>query len=218
MIRLITILNRVVFCKQLILLANSLLLLIVCSFNAHAHEGHDEAEHAPKKGQAAYTTSIKRNIDAPDVAMMTQAKVATSLKQELQAAQPQVVNFVFTTCSTICSTQTATLASFQKKLNTAKLGAKFMSFTIDPDNDTPEQLAKFAQQFGIGDKSNWQFFTGKFDDMLKPQQAFEVYRGSKASHPPVVVMRKSAASPWVRVEGFPSVDDLLRVYRSLPQS
>jgi protein SCO1 len=215
MIFITTILSRVAAVKAHILCAITIGVVGVYATNAYAHEGHD---HEPKKGEPAYTTRIQRDIAPPDIALLTQGKQATRMAQELQAAQPQVLNFVFTTCSTICSTQTATLASFQKKLNTAKLNAKFMSFTIDPDNDTPEQLAKFAQQFGIGDSPQWRFFTGRFDDMVKPQQAFNVYRGSKASHPPVVLLRKGAASPWVRVEGFPSADDLLRVYRSLPQT
>ncbi len=188
------------------MLAYAVILLTVYAFNATAH-----AQHA-----ATFTTAIKRDISAPDVPLITSAKQSTSLKRELEAPQPQVVNFVFTTCSTICSTQTATLASLQKKLTSAKLPAKFMSFTIDPDNDTPEQLVKFSKQFGITD--NWSFFTGRYDDMLKPQQAFDVYRGAKVNHPPVIVMRRSASSPWVRIEGFPSADELLQVYRSLPVS
>jgi protein SCO1 len=215
MIRMPTILSRVMAVKVHIICATAMYIVGVYASNAYAHDGHD---HEPKKNEPAFTTSIKRDITAPDIALITQGKQATRLAQEFQVMQPQVVNFVFTTCSTICSTQTATLASFQKKLSAAKQSVKFMSFTIDPDNDTPEQLSKFAQQFGINDSPNWRFFTGRFDDMIKPQQAFNVYRGSKASHPPVVMLRKNEKSPWVRVEGFPSADDLLRVYRSLPQT
>jgi protein SCO1 len=167
---------------------------------------------------ATFTTAVRRDIKPADIPLVTSNKQSTQLKRELEAPQPQVVNFVFTTCSTICSTQTATLAVFHKKLAAQKSAAKFMSFTIDPDNDTPEQLTKFAQQFGIAKEGDWRFYTGRYDDMLKPQQAFDVYRGAKVNHPPVILMRKSASSPWVRVEGFPTPDELLQVYRSLPLS
>ena len=75
------------------------------------------------------------------------------------------------------------------------------SITIDPDNDTPEQLRRFAGGFRTG--PGWQFYTGRFDDLLRVQKHFDVYRGSKASHPPVLLMRRSARAPWLRVEGFP---------------
>lgn len=176
------------------------------------------AQAAQSHSGVNFITTIKRDIKAPDIRLVTQSKQTTTLPKELEATQPQVVNFVFTTCSTICSTQTATLAAFQKKLALQKQTPKFMSFTIDPDNDTPEQLAKFALQFGIKSDGNWRFYTGRFDDMLKPQQAFEVYRGTKMNHPPVIMLRKSATSPWVRVEGFPSPDELLQIYRTLPQA
>lgn len=187
---------------------SSIVLLTVCTFFVSTPA---YAQHA-----ATFTSTIRRDIKPADVPLQTSTKQATSLKHELEAAEPQVVNFVFTTCSTICSTQTATLAVLQKKLQSAKQPAKFMSFTIDPDNDTPDQLAKFSKQFGI--TQGWSFFTGRYDDMIKPQQAFDVYRGAKVNHPPVVLLRKSATSPWVRIEGFPTPDELMQVYRTLPIS
>jgi protein SCO1 len=206
MMKISNILHWIYSCSRHITLESNVVLVAVCALTAPAY-----AQHA-----ATFTTSVRRDITAPDVPLITSAKQSTTLKRELEAAQPQVVNFVFTTCSTICSTQTATLAVLQKKLIATKLPAKFMSFTIDPDNDTPEQLVKFSKQFGITE--SWSFFTGRYDDMIKPQKAFDVYRGAKVNHPPVVLLRKSATSPWVRIEGFPTPDELLQVYRTLPVS
>lgn len=205
------ILHKIYIWLRAVLLATGFILFGVSFLSAitpaHAQQG------------ATFTTQVRRDIKAPDVPLTTQHKLATTMKQEMEtkATEPQVVNFVFTTCSTICSTQTASLAVLQKKLIAAKEPAKFMSFTIDPDNDTPDQLLKFAKQFDIAQDS-WRFYTGKYNDMLKPQQAFDVYRGAKVNHPPVVLMRKNAQSPWVRVEGFPTPDELHKLYRSLPQS
>mgnify|MGYP003350032610 CR=1 FL=1 len=41
------------------------------------------------------------------------------------------------------------------------------------------------------------------------QRAFDVYRGNKMNHAPAILVRSSAEAPWVRFDGFASVDQLL---------
>ena len=91
---------------------------------------------------------------------------------------------------------------------------ELVSVTIDPDNDTPEQLQRFSKPFQI--RPGWQFFTGRFDDLLRVQRHFDVYRGSKVAHPPVVLLRKNARSAWMRVEGVASAADLMLALHTLP--
>lgn len=163
-----------------------------------------------------FSVQTRRDVRPPDIALLSMSRRASTLRKELDAGEPVIVNFVFTTCSTICSAQTATLAALQRQLRTGSRPARFLTFTIDPDNDTPEQLARFARQFEVS--AGWDFFTGAFDDLVRQQEAFDVYRGAKAGHPPVVLMRRTRTSPWVRVEGHPSPQELLRVYEQLPLS
>lgn len=143
----------------------------------------------------------------PDIALVTMQKRTTTLARELETEQPLWLNFVFTTCSTTCSMQTAVLAALQARLQREQRAAKFLSLTIDPEGDTPEQLAAFAARFGV-QAASWQFCTGRFEDLLLPQRAFDVYRGSKAAHPPVVLLRAARGEPWWRVTGFPTPEDL----------
>ena len=137
-----------------------------------------------------------------------------TLDGELASELPLVLNFVFTTCSSSCSVQTAMLAETQRGFVARGHKLRLASITIDPDNDTPEQLRLFASQFRIGE--GWQFYTGRFDDLLRVQKHFDVYRGSKASHPPVLLLRRHARAPWVRVEGFPAPAELAALIESLP--
>ncbi|MBL8288681.1 MAG: SCO family protein [Rubrivivax sp.] len=143
----------------------------------------------------------------PDIALVTMHKRPTTLARELDTEQPLWLNFVFTTCSTTCSMQTAVLAALQARLHREQRAARFLSLTIDPEGDTPEQLSAFATRFGV-QAASWQFCTGRFEDLLVPQRAFDVYRGSKASHPPVVLLRPARSAPWWRVTGFPTPEDL----------
>ena len=150
----------------------------------------------------------------PSVVLQTMAGEARTLDRELAADVPLVLNFVFTTCSTTCSLQTAVLAQLQRDWQRQGRALRLASITIDPDNDTPEQLRRFASGFRTG--PGWQFYTGRFDDLLRVQRHFDVYRGSKASHPPVILLRRSARAPWVRVEGFPQAAELSTLIETLP--
>ncbi len=150
----------------------------------------------------------------PAVALQTMAGESRMLDRELAADVPLVLNFVFTTCSTSCSLQTAVLAQLQRDWLARGRALRLASITIDPDNDTPEQLRRFAAGFRTG--PGWQFYTGRFDDLLRVQKHFDVYRGSKASHPPVLLLRRNARAPWVRVEGFPQAAELAALIESLP--
>ncbi len=66
-----------------------------------------------------------------------------------------VANFVFTRCPTICPTFTAKMASIQKK---APKLLHLVSFTVDPEFDTPARLAEYATKFQASPR--WAFLTG----------------------------------------------------------
>lgn len=147
----------------------------------------------------------------PAVPLLTMRREPRRLDRELDNRVPLVLNFVFTTCSSSCSVQTALLAELQRR---QRGPLQLASITIDPDNDTPEQLQRFSRSFGIG--AGWQFYTGGFDDLVRVQRHFDVYRGSKASHPPVLLLRREARAPWLRVEGFPALPELAALVDALP--
>ncbi|MBS1152783.1 MAG: Cytochrome oxidase biosis protein Sco1/SenC/PrrC, putative copper metallochaperone [Myxococcaceae bacterium] len=67
-----------------------------------------------------------------------------------------VANFVFTRCPTICPTFTAKMASIQQKTPDE---VRLVSFTVDPEFDTPEKLAEYATKFHA--TGRWTFLTGE---------------------------------------------------------
>ncbi len=150
----------------------------------------------------------------PSVPLTTMGGESRSLERELANEAPLVLNFVFTTCSTSCSLQTAVLAQLQRDFLARGRRLQLASITIDPENDTPDQLRRFAANFHVA--PGWQFYTGRFDDLLRVQRHFDVYRGSKASHPPVLLLRRHARAPWMRVEGFPQAAELAALIDALP--
>jgi len=82
-----------------------------------------------------------------------------------------VVDFFFTSCSTICPIMTSEMVKTQNRLKTDNLmgPVKFLSVSIDPDDDTPEVLQNYASEKGA-DAKNWRFATRDLeyiDDLSK---------------------------------------------------
>jgi protein SCO1 len=156
-----------------------------------------------------YTQRLQEVSPVPSMRLVTREGRAQGLSSELDSGDVVVLNFFFTSCSSFCSTQTATLAELQKRLAQRQKKVRFVSLSIDPDSDTPEVIRKFVSPFGIA--PGWQFYTGRFDDLLALQKHFDVYRGSKAAHAPVVLIRSAPGAKWLRIEGYPDVAVLERL-------
>jgi protein SCO1/2 len=177
---------------------------------ASAHGGRHEPEPSgPRLSVKTVTLGAP-----PDIAVVSMRGRSGQLAGALDVPTTTILNFVFTTCSTTCSMQTAVLAEVQRRAAAKGQPLSLVSLTIDPDNDTPERMLKFASSFGV--LPGWQFLTGRFDDLVRVQRHFDVYRGSKVAHPPVLMMRRSARAPWVRAEGYPTPDDVSALIQRLP--
>lgn len=71
-----------------------------------------------------------------------------------------VADFVFTNCTTVCPPMSANMSQLQDDVKKAGLEeVHFVSFSIDPEIDTPEVLKKYGEAFGA-DFSTWHFLTG----------------------------------------------------------
>lgn len=76
-----------------------------------------------------------------------------------------IANFIFTRCPDICPLFTERMAKVGEQLK--DLGnVRLVSFTVDPDYDTPARLSAYAQAHHA-QSSRWTFITGKTDDIQK---------------------------------------------------
>lgn len=73
--------------------------------------------------------------------------------------QVWVGNFIFTTCPSICPGLTRAMRSLQERYQAARLPVRLVSFSVDPENDTPAVLRAYAKRHGA-DLSSWTFVTG----------------------------------------------------------
>jgi|SRR5690625_1294983 len=66
---------------------------------------------------------------------------------------------MYTNCRTICPRTTAHMVDFQKTLSDDGFNPQIVSFSVDPDYDTPEVLKEYASEYDA-DLDTWSFLTG----------------------------------------------------------
>jgi len=150
---------------------------------------------------------------APDVQVLDQHGERQQFQDLMKSDNPLVLNFIFTSCTTICPVLSATFSQAQDDLQGQPLPPTMVSISVDPDYDTPERLHSYAESFRAG--PNWMFLTGGKNEMLAIQKSFDAYRGDKLNHLPLTFLRASSDSHWVRLEGFTSAGQLLEEYEEL---
>jgi protein SCO1/2 len=70
-----------------------------------------------------------------------------------------LAGFVFTRCTGPCPELTLRMRSIQQGLADRGLSARLVTFTLDPEHDTPAVLAAYARRFHA-DPDRWWFLTG----------------------------------------------------------
>lgn len=70
-----------------------------------------------------------------------------------------IASFVFTRCPTICPTLSTKMARLQTQFRGREADLGLISFSVDPENDTPEVLREYAARFEA-DPVMWTWVTG----------------------------------------------------------
>lgn len=163
-------------------------------------------------------TSVTGNSDSsgvldttriPDTIVYDQDGRRLHFYNDLVKGKVVAINFIFTTCTTICPPLTATFRKVQQEL-TAKAGQNvaLISISVDPVTDVPERLKAFASKFNAG--PGWTFITGgkpEIDQLLK---ALGAAAGGKTDHTPMVLVGNEAAGYWTRTNGLAAPSTLVK--------
>ncbi len=101
---------------------------------------------------------LEKLAKAPDFDLL--AHDGTKLTSSDLTGKIWVVNFIFTRCQGPCPLITSRMAELQQQIARSKVkDIQLISITVDPDYDTKEVLANYAEQIGA-DPSLWKFLTG----------------------------------------------------------
>jgi len=180
--------------------------------NDSQKEEDPHAHHRHMMDQKGYKRST-HDYDMPQLTLVDMDNNKVSLNEVLATDEPVMLNFIFTTCTTICPVLSATFTQVQRELGDEAKQVKMISITIDPEYDTPQRLRDYAKRFNAGPQ--WEFYTGSNADIIAVQRAFDAYRGSKTNHEPLTFLRTAEDPEWVRVNGLASAADVVKEYRQL---
>ncbi len=111
----------------------------------------------------------------PDVTLVRDDGKPVNLPAELDDGRPLVVNFIYTSCTTICPMNSQVFEQFQGDLGAERKSVHLVSISIDPEQDTPAHLRKYAAQFHA--QHGWDHYTGKLADIVAVQTGFRRVSG-----------------------------------------
>lgn len=180
-----------------------------------AEHVHDHSNHAHPAKDAPVKRSMLDVKIAP-TPMIRQDGTSTTLLKELDGAKPTIVALIYTSCTTVCPVTSQILSKTQDLLGKELSNARILSISIDPEYDTPERLLDYGKKFDA--KPQWQHYTGSQANSVAIQKAFSAFRGDKMNHIPLIFIHGGGKKPWVRLEGFPSAEQVVKEFREQTRS
>ncbi len=139
-----------------------LLVLIMVSIIGAGWWRPDRDEHGAGDPATAAPVGSEVLFEVPEFALIDQNNQPATDKT--LRGKPWVAAFIFTNCAGPCPMMSTNMAKLQRRVPDANL--RLVSFTVDPQRDTPEVLKRYAHSLGA-DEARWSFFTGSPDAMQR---------------------------------------------------
>ncbi len=176
--------------------------------NAWANDPDPHAHHRKMLEEQNQSVGNFADIALPDAVLLTQDGVQVNLKNDVVGDRIVVIDFVYTTCTTVCPVLSATFRQVQKKLGD-RLGREvvMVSISVDPNRDTPARLKKYAERLGAGD--SWLWLTGQQQAVTEVLEEFGAYTPNFADHPSMVLVGDGKSGQWARFIGFPAAAQII---------
>jgi cytochrome oxidase Cu insertion factor (SCO1/SenC/PrrC family) len=141
--------------------------------------------------------------DAPEFGLLDQnGKTVTT--SDLRG-RSWIAAFIFTRCAGPCPMMSEKMKELQATIRSPNV--KLVSFTVDPERDTPEVLKEYAKDLGA-DESRWLFLTGSTSQIFDVAAGMKVAATQATEDQPILHdTRFLLIDPAGRVRGVYSYDD-----------
>lgn len=128
-------------------------------------------------------------VSVPDFNLTNQQGESLGLSD--MAGKIWVADFIFTSCPTICPAMAQEMARLQSEFVADPV--YFVSFSVDPERDTVDVLARYATAYGADDR-RWHFLTGDKANIYQlAEKGFSLaagHKGSEILHSPRFILVK----------------------------
>ncbi len=196
--------RRSLFLRTAFVLAGTVLFFALHSAAAVASE-------VATKAAAAEPLAISA---IPDVRLVDQNGRKVRFYSDLVQGKTVAVNFVFTTCSTICTPQGARFAELRKLLGSrAGQDIHLISVSIDPETDTPSKLKAWSEKLGGG--PGWTLVTGEKDQVVRLLKSLGAFDVDIKRHTPSVLLGNDRERRWTRAYSLAPAAQIIRLLDGL---
>ncbi len=168
-----------------------------------------KATTTAKAATTADDTGSTLSIKLPDVTVLDHNGKPQRFLTDLIKGRSVAVNFIFTSCTSICTPLGATFKGMQDELARRGVGTSarstkdvhLISVSVDPLNDTPEELTRYARKFDAA--PGWTLVTGSRKSIDAILRAFGVTPGADPNdHSPMVYLGHEPSGRWTRAYGL----------------
>ncbi|WP_303720724.1 SCO family protein [Malonomonas rubra] len=150
----------------------------------------------------------------PPVTLLDEHGQPVVLRDFLLVDKPVMLEFLFTSCTTLCPNQAVQFANFQKKLPNSEQ-VRLVSITVDPETDTPAVLNHYLHQYQA--LPGWDFLTGSKSDIKQVMTAFNIKPSDMITHDSSLLLRHPKTGQWTRIDGQLSSQDFIHEHQLLLQ-
>jgi cytochrome oxidase Cu insertion factor (SCO1/SenC/PrrC family) len=160
--------------------------------------------------EGAHVAHAPSKIDIADVELLDQDGRKVHFYTDLVKGKTVAIQFIFTTCTTICPPLGATFSRVQRDLGErAGRDVQLISVSVDPATDTPERMKAWGAKFKAG--AGWTLVTGpkpQVDELLRSLGASV---SSPAEHSAAVIVGNDAKGQWKRTYGLATPSILIKL-------
>ena len=173
----------------------------------------DQKEATTEASHELVSSAQLSKMNIPDTELLDQNGRKIHFYTDLVKGHTVVINFIFTTCTTICPPLGATFARVQKELgDKAGRDVRFISISVDPATDTPERLKAWGAKFHAGD--GWTFVTGNKPQVDELLRALGASSARREDHSPTVLIGNDAQG-LTRTYGLAQTSQLVQIINNI---
>ena len=146
------------------------------------------------------------SLAVPDVGLRDQNGKLVHVYSDLIRGNVVVMNFIFTSCTTICSPMGANFGELQSHVGP---DVRLISISIDPAVDTPARLKLWGTRFHAG--PSWTLLTGSHQDVERLLKALGTYTPNRFNHAPILLVGDGRSNRWIRASGLVAPHEVVRL-------
>lgn len=149
-----------------------------------------------------------------NVELIDQDGTPRRLYDDLLEDKIVVINTIFTECTGVCPVMSKTMQRLQEHVG-GRLGkdVHLLSITVDPANDSPQELKKMAVRFDA--QPGWYFLTGSRENVELALGKLGGYVEDREAHNTIMIMGNLKTGLWKKALGLAGSDKILPIFESV---